>query len=172
MIAILILLAAQAAAPAPPTPPPPPACAAKEYHQFDYWVGDWNVTPAGSDKQVAKSKIESLYGGCAIRENWMPSSNPGGGSLSAYDASDKRWHQRWIDNSGTTVDFDGGLVGGKMVLTGFWKGLNGPGQDGYIRMTYTKNADGSVRQFGEQSLDHGVTWTTSFDFLYRPTKAK
>ena len=31
-----------------------------------------------------------------------------------------------------------------------------------------KNADGSVRQFGEQSTDEGKTWTPSFDLTYRP----
>jgi hypothetical protein len=34
-------------------------------------------------------------------------------------------------------------------------------------MSYSRNADGSVRQFGEVSPDGGATWTTSFDFTYR-----
>jgi hypothetical protein len=53
------------------------------------------------------------------------------------------------------------------VLTGNWRNVNGPGQDALIRMTYSENADGSVRQHGEQSTDHGLTWTNSFDFIYR-----
>ena len=55
-----------------------------------------------------------------------------------------------------------------MVLVGDWKGVNGPGKDAIIRMTYSKNADGSVRQHGEQSTDHGLTWSTNFDFTYHP----
>ena len=35
----------------------------------------------------------------------------------------------------------------------------------------SKNADGSVRQFGEQSSDEGKTWVPSFDFTYRPSAA-
>ena len=35
------------------------------------------------------------------------------------------------------------------------------------RMTFTRNADGSVRQHGEQSADSGATWTTQYDFTYR-----
>ena len=33
--------------------------------------------------------------------------------------------------------------------------------------TYSKEADGSVRQFGEQSTDKGKTWAPAFDFTYR-----
>lgn len=59
-----------------------------------------------------------------------------------------------------------------MVLVGNWKGVNGPGKDAIIRMSYSKNADGSVRQLGEQSTDHGLSWQPNFDFTYRPAKAK
>ena len=91
----------------------------------------------------------------------------GGGSLSSYDPADDRWHQRRIDSSGTTVDFDGGPVKGAMVLTGLWRNIIGPGMHALIRMTYTREKDGSVRQLGQQSVDHGLTWQTSFDFTYR-----
>ena len=47
-----------------------------------------------------------------------------------------------------------------MVITGKWAGP-------LVRMTYSKNADGSVREFGEQSTDAGKTWSPSFDFTYR-----
>jgi hypothetical protein len=40
-------------------------------------------------------------------------------------------------------------------------------QDAIIRMTYSRNADGSVRQLGEQSTDFGATWSPNFDFTYR-----
>ena len=49
-----------------------------------------------------------------------------------------------------------------MVITGKW---GGP----LVRMSYSKNADGSVRQWGEQSTDEGKTWAPSFDFTYRPS---
>jgi hypothetical protein len=165
--------AAQTAAPAPASPPR--ACAGPEHQQFDFWVGHWDVFPTGKPKMVAHSVIEKLYGGCTIRENWLPLNNPGGGSLNMYEPSDKRWHQTWHDNSNARVEFHGGLAGNRMVLTGFWPGVNGPGQDGLIRMTYTPNADKSVRQHGEISTDHGLSWSTSFDFTYKrsaPSPAK
>jgi len=54
-----------------------------------------------------------------------------------------------------------------MVLTGNWKAGGPKGEDALTRMTYTPNADGSVRQFGEQSIDGGKSWFPAFDFTYR-----
>ncbi len=175
IISILLLAAASTSAQTPPTPltppsPPPPACAAPEHRQFDFWVGYWDVYPTGKPPLVAHSLIEKLYDGCAIRENWMPLKGAGGGSINNYVTDDKRWHQTWVDSSNARVDFVGGLTGGKMVLVGDWKGVNGPGQDTVTRMSYSRNPDGSVRQFGETSVDFGVTWQPSFDFTYKPSK--
>lgn len=154
-----------------PPPPPPPACTSADHRAFDFWVGEWDVFPNGSDRQVATSSIEAMFGGCAIRETWKPQSGGGGGSFSLYDRERRQWRQAWVDSSGTRVDFDGGVADGKMVLTGLWPNVVGQGQDALIRMTYSRAEDGSVRQHGEQSTDHGLTWTTSFDFIYKQRKS-
>ena len=159
---VLALILASAPAVTQQAAPPPAACAAAEYHQFDFWVGRWDVFPTGADKLVAHSLIEPVYG-CGIRENWMPIGKAGGGSLSIYVPSEKHWEQFWIDSSGTRAFFTGGWNGTAMVITGKWAGP-------LVRMSYSKNADGSVRQHGEQSTDDGKTWTPSFDFTYRRAK--
>ena len=160
LFSLIALAAAQAAAP----PPAPPACSEPEYHQLDFWVGHWDVYPTGADKLVAHSLIEKVYG-CAVRENWMPLSNQPGGSLSVYVPGDKHWEQFWIDSSGTRAFFTGGWNGKAMVISGKW---GGP----LVRISYSKNADGSVRQWGDQSTDEGKTWKPNFDFTYRPAKAQ
>ena len=147
--------AAQASNPAAP-------CAATEFHQFDFWAGRWDVYNRAG-KLVAHSLIEPVYG-CGIRENWMPLNNQPGGSLSIYVPEQKRWEQFWIDSSGSRVVFTGGWNGSAMIIQGKW---GSP----IVRMTYSKNADGSVRQFGEQSTDDGKSWKPAFDFTYRPSKA-
>ncbi|MCB2089449.1 MAG: hypothetical protein R3E18_00790 [Sphingomonadaceae bacterium] len=166
LIASLALLQATGAS-APQAAPPPPPCSGEEFAAFDFWVGEWDVYPNGTDRKIADSRIEKLYGGCAVRENWMPLRGAGGGSLNNLDPESGRWHQTWIGSSPGRVEFEGGPVDGGMVLTGFWRNVNGPGQHALIRMTYTKQPDGSVRQHGEASTDQGVTWQTSFDFIYR-----
>jgi hypothetical protein len=155
----------------PATPiPRSPQCDDAEHRQFDFWVGRWQVSPTGQRKVVAASVIEKLYGGCAIRENWIPNGQPGGGSLSSYVPADRAWKQTWVDSSGSRADFKGGWNGQAMVLTGPW-----PLPDGrprLVRMTYTPNPDGSVRQAGEASFDDGRTWKPTFDFTYRRTSVR
>ena len=147
---------------------PPAPCAANEFHQFDFWVGEWDVYPrANPERLVAHSRIEGLHGGCAIREHWMPLGGTGGSSLSYYDPADDRWHQLWVGSAPGGVQFEGGLVGGQMVITGFWPGSGPNGEDGLTRMSYTRLGEDEVRQHGEFSGDHGVTWVTSFDFSYK-----
>jgi hypothetical protein len=158
---------------APPTNPvsPGPTCTSAQHRAFDFWVGRWDVYPTGKAKMVAHSRIENLYGGCVIRENWMPFNGNDGGSLNTYDPQDRRWHQVWMDSSNGRVAFDGGVEDGKMVLRGNWKGAAQPGQDALVRMTYSKVDAGAVRQFGEISTDKGATWKPFFDFTYKPSAA-
>ena len=161
---IAAVLVAQAAA----AQAAPPKCEGEPYAALDFWVGDWDVYPNGKDTLVAHSRIEKLYAGCAIRENWMPLKGAAGGSLSGYDPVKQRWHQTWIGSAPGVVRFEGGPADGKMVLTGWWPASGPNGEDGLTRMTYSRVEGGAVRQFGEFSADHGLTWQPSFDFIYRP----
>jgi hypothetical protein len=166
--AILIALAAPAAAQVPA------GCDTPESHQFDFWVGKWEVHPNGADKIIAHSLIEKKYAGCAVRENWMPLGrelNGGGGSLSLYDQRSKQWRQTWIDSSGTRVDLDGGFADGVMSIAGNWANFAGPGKDALVRMNYQLRPDGQVRQWAEASTDGGKTWKPAFDLLYRKVES-
>ena len=164
----LALLQATPETAASPPSPPPPACSSEAHDDFDLWVGEWDVFPNGQDQQVATSRIERLSGGCAIRESWMPFRGAGGTSLSSVNHETGRWEQTWVGSDGKRVEFEGGVVDGAMVLTGYWDGIAGSDRHGLVRMTYTRRDDGSVRQHGELSTDHGLSWQTSFDLIYRP----
>ncbi len=170
VIAAMLLAQVSTAASTPAPPPQSPKCEGERYAAFDFWVGEWDVYPNGKDHQVARSRIEKLYAGCAVRENWMPIKGAGGGSLSAYDPATDQWYQTWIGGAPGPVYFSGGAAEGGLVLTGRWKGSGPNGEDGLTRMTYTRQADFSVRQHGEFSGDHGLTWQTTFDLIYRPHK--
>ncbi len=159
-LGLLALLALNASAQTPPAPPPLPP----ESRQFDFWLGEWNVTnPAG--KAAGQSRIEAIAGQAALLENWT---GAGGGftgkSLNAYNAPKKQWQQFWVDNTGGVLELSGGLVDGRMVLTGEHDVRGGHRTE---RITWTPNPDGSVRQHWEQSTDGGKTWVTAFDGLYR-----
>ncbi|MBD2841647.1 hypothetical protein [Erythrobacter rubeus] len=166
IIASLILALQTAAAPEASPAPPPPACESELHGAFDLWVGEWEVYPTGRDTKVADSRIERIASGCVIRETWMPLSGGGGTSMSMLNHRSGRWEQLWVGSDGKRVDFAGGPVGDTMVLTGYWDGIGPSGEDVLTRMTYSLESDGSVRQFGEGSTDHGKTWQTSFDLTY------
>lgn len=159
----------EAAAAAPPPTAPPPACASDAHRAFDFWVGEWDVYgSANPDTKVAESRIERVSAGCVIREHWMPLRGGDGVSMTFLNPATGRWEQVWVGNDGNRADFHGGMVDAKMVLTGYWRGAGPNGTDLLTRMTYSRLEDGSVRQFGEGSTDHGVSWQTSFDLTYRP----
>lgn len=160
ILAAALLALAPTGVIAQPAAAKPAPCETPQHRQFDFWVGRWQVSPTGKDEVVAESLIEKLYNSCGIRENWMPRNGQTGGSLNIYLPDEKAWKQTWIDSAGTRADFTGGWNGKAMVLEGVW---GGP----LVRMTYTQNPDGSVRQLGEQSKDGGKTWGPSFDFTYR-----
>ena len=169
LAAVLAFIASGAAAPSvssqSPHPSLAPACAAQEYRQFDFWVGDWAAFDTKSGAPAGESRIERLYDGCTIRENW---SEPGltGGSLNAYVAADRRWHQVWTDSRGSWRDFVGGLDQGHMVLVWTHPSLRFPGRTAKRRLSYTPNPDGSVRQQAAEALDDGP-WVESYDITYR-----
>ncbi len=168
-----LLFAQQAASPAgAPAAAPPPPCASEAHSEFDFWVGEWEVFPNGSDTKVANSSIARMHNGCAVREHWQPLRGGGGSSLNSLDPVTGRWHQTWVGSGGGRVEFVGAAVAGGIVLQGFWPNIGGPGKDGLVRMTYKPNPDGSVRQHGEASFDEGLTWATSFDLIYRPRTAQ
>jgi hypothetical protein len=87
-------------------------------YDFDFWAGDWEVTNQANGKLAGHNRIELKHGGRVLVENYTTPGAYTGMSLNAYDGTMKRWHQCWMDNTGGVLDLYGGLVAGKMVLTG------------------------------------------------------
>jgi hypothetical protein len=144
--------------PAPVLPP--------ESRQFDFWIGDWNVTtPDG--QPAGENKIELIAGGAGLLENWSDADGSSGKSLNAYHAAKKQWQQFWVGSGGSLLELAGTLVDGNMVLTGKHRVR---GRQLLERITWTPRSDGTVRQHWEQSADSGKTWKTVFDGLYRKKK--
>lgn len=138
------------------------ACSEPAHRQFDFWSGDWEVrNPAG--QLVGSNRIEIILGGCALTETWTSAGPHRGVSINFYDESTTRWHQTWIGNDGQALYLDGSWQNGQMVLRG--AGVARDGTKRIERITWTPNADGSVRQHWEISTD-GAEWRTVFDGKY------
>jgi len=164
----LVLACALAGPAAAQAAPSPPACTAPAHRQFDFWLGAWEVTnPAG--QRAGDSRIESILDGCVVQEQWTSAKAPvSGRSFNLYNTATGQWEQFWVDNAGTRLHLLGGLEGGAMVLRGVHERPDP--KTGIVqqeRVTWTPNADGSVRQRWESSTDGGAHWQTVFDGLYR-----
>jgi hypothetical protein len=131
--------------------------------QLDFWVGDWVVLdPQG--RRIGTNRIELAENGHAVVEHWTSANGGTGMSVSWHDPARQRWHQTWIDGSGTIIVKDGAFTDGAMRMTGT-RTL----PDGAIRTLRTELRplrNGSVRQFIEESADDGATWSTWFDGTY------
>lgn len=140
-------------------------CDGPEYRQFDFWVGEWDVSADG--QAAGTNSIRPVHGGCALHESWQGAGEGGisGSSYNIYDPASGHWHQTWVDASGTLLQLDGGLVDGNMVLSGRRPIRDGGGMTLH-RITWTPNTDGSVRQLWESSQDDGASWRVLFDGLY------
>ena len=112
--AIVVLSPTVAAAQTPATPPP--GCPAEVRRQFDFWVGNWDVTVGG--KPAGENRIERILEGCALLENWSGAGGMSGKSLNFYDPPAQQWHQTWVDDRGGSLGLDGTFAGGSMVLQG------------------------------------------------------
>jgi hypothetical protein len=121
------------------------ACRAAEYRQFDFWVGNWDITnalggPAGG------SIVSSTLGGCAVLENFMGGA---GRSLNAYDDATGTWNQFFVSAGGGVLLLRGGFRSDSMILTE----QRGPVVNDV--WTWTTLPNGSVKQH-EQVLINGV----------------
>ena len=158
------LVIAQTPSSSGPTAAAVKPCTAAEHRQFDFWIGDWDVTsPAG--KPAGKNLIKPILNGCVLHESWNGNGGYTGESFNAYDASRKVWHQTWVDGAGGVLMMDGRFENGSMTLSD--KNLPSKANAALINeISWTPNADGSVRQHWRVSQDGGKTWTTSFDGKY------
>ena len=154
---------ARASDPAAAATPAPKPCASPEHRQFDFWIGDWDVTAPGG-KLAGHNRIGAILGGCALREEWSGAGGTNGTSLNVYDAGARRWRQTWVDDGGTVLLLTGGLKGGRMVLEG--ESPAGAGKTSRQRITWTPLPDGRVRQLWDSSVDGGKSWKVEFDGTY------
>ena len=168
-LAALTLLATPAAA--QDAAPAPPACAteAAPYRDFDFWVGDWEVTDPDGVFQ-GENTVSSRDGGCLIVEEWTGAGGGEGVSLNFVDPSSGAWRQVWR-GTGVVIDYEGGLdADGAMVLEGAIV-YAADGRSAPFHGRWTARNDGSVLQeFWEQSPESG-DWEVWFVGVYRPKSA-
>ncbi len=140
-------------------------CSSVEARQFDFWVGEWEVTAKG--KLAGRSKISLIAGGCALLEEYDTDRGYSGKSLNFYKAEAGKWQQVWVGSDGGILTLLGNYGDNKMILTGE---SQNDGKKILDRITWHNNADQTVRQVWDRSEDEGKTWSNLFDGLYTKKK--
>ncbi|MGH7130066.1 MAG: hypothetical protein ACREIV_15955 [Planctomycetaceae bacterium] len=140
---------------------PAAACDAVEHHQFDFWIGEWEVrSPEG--ELAGHNSIRRIAGSCGLLEDWHGADGSAGMSINAWDAGRGAWTQRWV-GAGSILWIEGKFDGERMTLSGPRRTRRGEVLD---RITWTPLADGGVRQHWEVSADGGRSWTDLFVGVY------
>jgi ketosteroid isomerase-like protein len=140
----------------------PHRCAASEYRQFDFWLGDWEVRDENG-KVEGNNEVTLDYDQCVVTEHW---SSPGqtGISLNMYDFRTRKWTQSWYDSFGNLLILTGVYESGGMNLEG--ARLTSDGKSAIERCRWSPLPDGRVHQLWESSYDGGKTWAKHFEGFY------
>ncbi len=156
-----LVLFATTALPAQNAKPTP--CAAPEYRQLDFWVGDWDAFDYDNQQKVAaRTHVSSILQGCSLLEDYEQVDGLHGQSFSTYDRSRNGWHQTWVTNRGSLLVLEGKMEGEKLVLEG-----TDHIRKAEVRVTWERD-DKGVREIAVSSNDGGKTWEPVFDMVFRP----
>jgi len=150
----------------------PNPCADPQHKQFDFWVGEWNLTWPG-DKQGevvhGTNSIKRILDGCVVQENFSggDSMHLRGMSLSTYDLESNRWKQTWVDNEGGYLDFIGDFSNGQMILQ---REAVRNGEKILQRMVWKNISAHELDWSWESSADGGRTWQVNWPIHYKRTQ--
>lgn len=151
-----------------------PACDTPQHHQFDFWLGDWQVFDASTDKLVAFDRVEKHSEGCIVEQNMTFVTDmyrrPGAGyrlsgmSINRYDG--EQWLELWADNQWGAIAMRGSPDSdGAMVL----KTIT-PSRHRDLKIIWENHADGTVRILQYVAPAGSGRWQKYGDLVYRKNR--
>jgi len=158
------------AAQAQQTSLPSSSCSEPQQKQFDFWVGDWDLTwPAEGQMKAGHgaNSINRTLDRCVVEEHFSGGDSVSlrGMSVSTYDARSGKWKQTWVDNEGNYLDFVGEFKDGQMVLAR--EATRPDGAKIQQRMVW-KNINAKELDWSwERSEDGGKTWQVVWSIHYK-----
>lgn len=136
---------------------------AQRNHQFDFWIGDWDLT--WNDTSKGSNNVTLEMNDFVVYEHFNDRvNNFSGWSWSVYDTVSKKWKQTWVDNQGTYLDFTGEMRDNKMMLERSFTSKKGKLiKQRMIFYNITKN---DFDWNWENSVDEGASWKLSWKIHY------
>lgn len=145
-------------------------CDSPESKQLDFWVGEWELTyVSGGTAGKSRNRITKTLDGCAVMEEFSgaPGTKLDGRSYSTFDRLTRRWKQTWVDNTGSYLDFTGGIRDGQMSFTREAEATSGKFHQ---RMIWQEVKRDSLKWLWQRSDDGGRTWATQWEIDYHRLK--
>lgn len=144
-------------------------CAAAQQKQFEFWVGEWDLTwPGEKHREIGHgtNSIKHIMDGCVIQESFSggDSMHMRGMSLSTFDLRSGHWKQTWVDNEGGYLDFVGDLKDGEMILQ---REAVRDGTKILQRMVWKHITADELDWSWESSRDGGKTWQVNWPIHYK-----
>ncbi len=147
------------------TQPVQKPCSSSESSQFDFWVGDWQLT--WNDTSKGTNTINKIMDGCTLHENFFdPVLNYKGESWSVYNPATKMWQQTWVDNGGGYIALTGKFENGEMKLSTQARKLP-DSKEQIARMVFYNITPKSFDWRWESTNDNGTTWKTNWVIHYK-----
>jgi hypothetical protein len=149
-------------------------CDTPQHHQFDFWVGDWQVFDAKTNQLVAFDHVEKHSHGCIVQQNLTMVTDlyrrqdvgyrMTGIGVNRFDG--ESWLELWADNQWGAIVLRGMPAAGKaMVLTTII-----PSRNRDLRLEWEKRPDGSVRALQYVAPTGSGKWELYGDLIYRPNR--
>ena len=137
-------------------------CSSEEFAQFDFWVGEWDLSWEGGE---GVNRVSTILGGCVVQEEFdgSPSTPLIGKSVSTFNKQLGKWQQTWVDNNGAYLDFVGGMEGGRMVLQ---REAVREGKAFLQRMVFYNISADALDWNWERSVDGGESWQVQWQIHY------
>ncbi|KZN30965.1 hypothetical protein N480_03135 [Pseudoalteromonas luteoviolacea S2607] len=142
-------------------------CDDKQYREFDFWIGDWQVESNG--KLAGTSKISKILDGCVLLEEYKTPTGYQGKSLNIFNKASGKWHQTWTDNTGLLLQLEGEFSKGRMTLRGETKESNGTIKKHEI--IWEKTKQNTIHQHWRTS-SNSQSWTTEFYGIYSQSQVR
>jgi uncharacterized protein DUF1579 len=148
----------------------PNPCAEPEQREFDFWVGEWELTwPGERAGETARggNTIKRIMGGCVIEERFTggDSMHLRGMSVSTFVPRGGKWKQTWVDNEGSYLDFVGDFKDGQMILSR--EGVAPDGARILQRMVWKNISPKELDWSWESSKDGGKNWQVLWPIHYK-----
>ena len=137
--------------------------------QFDFWLGEWDLTwpNGGQGENIVTLELDSSV----VQEafNGQPAIQLIGRSVSVFVPRENLWKQTWVDNQGGYLDFTGGLVEERMILSR--AAVNQEGGQIIQRMVWYNITSDSLNWNWERSNDSGKSWEILWQIHYKRKSA-